>query len=833
MFVVSFYSYKGGVGRSVALLNTAWNLTLRGWRVAVLDLDLEAPGLHKAPLQPGPNASWLPPAPKAGFAELVARHQGQDAVSDWPGDYLVDGLGPDGRLGLLAARGEGMATGRDYEQFLQRFSWADFYLEGNGRGFMEGLVKGISALGFDYLLLDARTGHTDVAGITLLHLPDAAVLVTNLSEQSVAGIQSQLGSLREVNQECRTAAGSRRRRPERRHTPISIVLVASPLPSGDLVARQQRLADVQRMLGSRIDVVVDYLPHLALAEGNQILAQQLGSPAAEAPLAGAARPFERLVEQVVSRNPAAPENLLAEGEELSRIGRWREALAHFDEVQDRLPAQEKAWARLRWEALHQKAHAQLQALNVRAAHASFDQLQSLAARDRWDERALLARGKLALSWAYVVLNDPPRACGAARQAQELLCAGETAGEEEALRAEIQLCLGQALSFAGDWIRAAAELEAGAQICHRLGTLQLVECLTLAELVRARLRAATPPDAATALARAWERAGLVSSSTATAQVARRIASSYVHARLLLARAELACDAGRGLAAEADLMEAFAAFHRDGDETSQVEAVAVLAGVAGMLPYEGRIHPAATACAFWRRRADRLRMSASSLRLRILESIHQQPGEVPARSRSAMSDPRALTDVPQAELQAQLCLCVCRDILVEPGPLSSGFGDLIKAAKLHLDRAPSPQSEVEHEIALLAGLGAIAVDCFSWHRLAEHAAKLHRDGFARREAQARVVLALADPRAHLPALRQALAALESPSRWLWNLPLAFLDHTPRFTAHWQPLRSALAEMWPDPRAPVASPATRPRDVPGNAGRRRSRKPRTRLPKPRPAG
>ncbi len=800
MFVVSFYSYKGGVGRSVALLNTAWNLALRGWRVALLDLDLEAPGLHKAPLRTGPDAGWLPVAPKAGFAELVVRHPGHSEVFDWPGDYLVDGLGPDGRLGLLAARGEEMAAGRDYERFLQTFSWSDFYLEHNGRGFMEGLVNGISALGFDYLLLDARTGYTDVAGITLLHLPDAAVLVTNLSEQSVAGIQGQLACLREVNQECRTPAGSRRRRQDRRHTPISIVLVASPLPVGELIAREQRLVEIQRLLGSRIDVVVDYLPHLALAEGHQIFAQQLAGFAGEAPLAGAA-PFERLVQQVVSLNPAAPENLLAEGEELSRLGRWREALAHFDEVQDRLPPQEKAWARLRWEALRQKAHVQLQALNVRAAQVSFDQLQSLATRDRRDERALLARGKLALSWTYVVLSDPGHACGSARQAQDLLSAGESPGEDSALRAEVQLCLGQALSFAGDWKKAAAELEAGAAICRRLGTLQLVECLMLAELVRARLRAAEVPEAATALAEVWERAGLANATATAPQVARRIASSYVHARLLQARAEVACEAGRGIAAAADLSEAFTAFHRDGDEAGEVEAVTALAGVAGMLPYEGRTHPAAVACAFWRRRADQLRMSADSLRLRILESMHQQSTTAPASVRSAISDSREPRDVPQAALRAQLRLCACRDLLAEPGPLPARFRRLIKAAEADLERAPSPQSDVEHEIALLTGLGAIADDSFSARRLADHAGKLHCDGFARREAQARVVLALAGSTAHLTALQQTLAALEAPSRWLWNLPLGFLDHAPRFAARWQPLRRTLAGMWPDPGEPVA--------------------------------
>src|SRR5437879_1661981 len=45
MFVTTFYSYKGGVGRSMALANVASELAQRGKSVLVADFDLEAPGL--------------------------------------------------------------------------------------------------------------------------------------------------------------------------------------------------------------------------------------------------------------------------------------------------------------------------------------------------------------------------------------------------------------------------------------------------------------------------------------------------------------------------------------------------------------------------------------------------------------------------------------------------------------------------------------------------------------------------------------------------------------------------------------------------------------------
>jgi CO dehydrogenase nickel-insertion accessory protein CooC1 len=45
--VVTFYSYKGGTGRTMALANVAWILAANGRRVLVADWDLESPGLHR------------------------------------------------------------------------------------------------------------------------------------------------------------------------------------------------------------------------------------------------------------------------------------------------------------------------------------------------------------------------------------------------------------------------------------------------------------------------------------------------------------------------------------------------------------------------------------------------------------------------------------------------------------------------------------------------------------------------------------------------------------------------------------------------------------------
>ncbi len=46
METITFYSYKGGVGRTLALANVGHYLALLGKKVFAVDFDLEAPGLH-------------------------------------------------------------------------------------------------------------------------------------------------------------------------------------------------------------------------------------------------------------------------------------------------------------------------------------------------------------------------------------------------------------------------------------------------------------------------------------------------------------------------------------------------------------------------------------------------------------------------------------------------------------------------------------------------------------------------------------------------------------------------------------------------------------------
>src|SRR5687767_11366032 len=66
---VTFYSYKGGTGRTLAAINFAVYLTKLGLRTIILDMDFEAPGVDSK----FPNFE-LPPSQK-GVLDYVLDFQ--------------------------------------------------------------------------------------------------------------------------------------------------------------------------------------------------------------------------------------------------------------------------------------------------------------------------------------------------------------------------------------------------------------------------------------------------------------------------------------------------------------------------------------------------------------------------------------------------------------------------------------------------------------------------------------------------------------------------------------------------------------------------------------
>jgi cellulose biosynthesis protein BcsQ len=250
--IVTFYSYKGGTGRSMALANFAWILAACGKQVLAIDWDLEAPGLHRYfrpfladpdlfetdglidmfwdltvsavqrvdstrdastanlhsyPSPPGRDRSAMldqidfdKPNPPfvAGKPNWSAQSEHGNAVIDALEDATrrIDSrigdknfFPPGGHLDFIGAGRQGST----YSEHVNSFSWKRFW-ELGGPDILD-LVKDYLRENYDWVLIDSRTGVSDTSGISTIHMPDTVVAFFTLNRQSIEGVAAILQSI--------------------------------------------------------------------------------------------------------------------------------------------------------------------------------------------------------------------------------------------------------------------------------------------------------------------------------------------------------------------------------------------------------------------------------------------------------------------------------------------------------------------------------------------------------------------------------------------------------------------------------------------------------------
>jgi Mrp family chromosome partitioning ATPase len=183
----TFYSYKGGVGRSLALANVAWllaNHPTEPARVLAIDLDLNAPGLHKI-------LDILPEREALGMVDFVRKYM-DDATVDDLHKYIHATRHPN--IDIIPA---GLFN-ENYQSQLEEINWRELYESAHGYEFINHFKAMINAIrpAYDYVLIDSLTGYSDIGGICVRQLPDCAVLVFRLNDQNLDGIQSVYKSVR-------------------------------------------------------------------------------------------------------------------------------------------------------------------------------------------------------------------------------------------------------------------------------------------------------------------------------------------------------------------------------------------------------------------------------------------------------------------------------------------------------------------------------------------------------------------------------------------------------------------------------------------------------------
>ena len=169
----------------MALANIACSFASKGRKVLMVDWDLEAPGLHHY-FSGYKKRTAANPGGTIGLLEAMADDGTADS-SPFESSVTVPKTEffPGCQIDLLAA---GMES-ENYEGRVLRFSPRNFYREKQGASKLEALRQSWRER-FDFVLIDSRTGITDIGGICTVFLPDILALVFTPNEQSFSGIMN-------------------------------------------------------------------------------------------------------------------------------------------------------------------------------------------------------------------------------------------------------------------------------------------------------------------------------------------------------------------------------------------------------------------------------------------------------------------------------------------------------------------------------------------------------------------------------------------------------------------------------------------------------------------
>ncbi|MCU0285209.1 MAG: AAA family ATPase [Acidobacteria bacterium] len=208
--IVTFYSLRGGVGRSTALAYTAHILAARGRKVVCVDMDLEAPGItaifgKEDEVSPGIGLVHLLMEIDQGKEPNIANHLLR--ISESYDLYCL----PAGK------------TDANYARLLRYVDPESWYREERNplHELFDLLCKKLPFTP-DVILLDAHTGITQLSGPLMFDLSDISIIVFFPHPQAKTGTQALVKAL--------LAAKTRRKINGQTFTP-EIRFLVSPIPS--------------------------------------------------------------------------------------------------------------------------------------------------------------------------------------------------------------------------------------------------------------------------------------------------------------------------------------------------------------------------------------------------------------------------------------------------------------------------------------------------------------------------------------------------------------------------------------------------------------------------
>ncbi|AWX56934.1 hypothetical protein AB432_018605 [Brevibacillus brevis] len=183
METITFYSYKGGVGRTLALANIASYLSRFGQKVCILDFDLEAPGVHYKFPEIGNELN-------KGLIDYIYEFSVNGTVFESIKDFSVCKKPIKKTQGEIVVIPAGAVLNGDYWRKLAYIDWHKMFYSSNSEGtvfFLDLQEKIKNEIAPDFLLIDSRTGVTEISSLCTSLLADKVVFLSANNLENLDG----------------------------------------------------------------------------------------------------------------------------------------------------------------------------------------------------------------------------------------------------------------------------------------------------------------------------------------------------------------------------------------------------------------------------------------------------------------------------------------------------------------------------------------------------------------------------------------------------------------------------------------------------------------------
>jgi MinD-like ATPase involved in chromosome partitioning or flagellar assembly len=193
MKTITFYSYKGGVGRTLALANIAKRLAEFGKKVCLIDFDLEAPGLHHK-FKENINNNRINP----GIVDYIKYFNCNNSTPKTLKNYITPIEFKNKNYKDIDFIAAGNVYSDEYWKTLFSIDWVSMFYKKNSQGvalFVDLKERIKKELKPDYLLIDSRTGISEISGITMSLFADELVLLTVKNDENIQGLKQIIKTL--------------------------------------------------------------------------------------------------------------------------------------------------------------------------------------------------------------------------------------------------------------------------------------------------------------------------------------------------------------------------------------------------------------------------------------------------------------------------------------------------------------------------------------------------------------------------------------------------------------------------------------------------------------